>query len=255
MQESEVEFLNLTANNGTISPTSHINDGPSGSACAADFATQDISGGIETIIGGQFPPVVSPAPVTTPVPTKKVTTPTPTPAPVTTPVPTKKVTTPTPTPTPTPTVTPAPVTTPTPTSTTKLTKPSKPIVTTIDLKTSNKSKPLSIGLAAAYTAGIGIPIILIIFGIFFFERLLPRRKRLTSLSNDPAFHSSPEIFVSSPLVEPTPISYPKEQLIPVTPSTPVINPIPTDPVSINLPQPIQPTIINPTNPPVELPKE
>jgi hypothetical protein len=231
MQESEVEFINLTANNGTISPTGHTNDGPSGSACAADFATQDISGGIETIIGGQFPPVASPTPVITPTPVKK-----------------------TPTSTPTPTVTPVvtPATAPTTTSTTNQAKPSKPIATTLSLKTYNKARPLSLTLAAAYTAGIGIPVILIVFGIFFFERILPQRRRLANQPGDPDLHPSPEVFVSSLPAEPMPTSYPQLPTIPLTPSTPVIAPLPADPVPATPPQPIQPTIITPTDPP---PKE
>jgi hypothetical protein len=74
MQESEVEFTNLSFNNGSVIPTSHSNVQPSGSACAGLFTTQDIPGGIETIIGGQFPPVVSaPTTTTTPAPVNKTT--------------------------------------------------------------------------------------------------------------------------------------------------------------------------------------
>ncbi len=92
---SEVKFTNLTANNGAVTPSSHSNVAPTNSACAADFATRDIAGGIETIIGGQFPaaaipslpaspkPTPSPAPtITTPVvttPSPAVSTPSPTP--------------------------------------------------------------------------------------------------------------------------------------------------------------------------------
>ena len=228
MQESEVEFTDIRASNGSVAPISQTNEGPSNSACASDFSTQNISNGIETIVGGQLPPTA-----TTPAPT---------------PTPVKK--TPTPTPTTTPVVTPA-VTTPSTTNTTNQTKPAKPITTTLNLKTSNKSKPLSLGLAATYTAGIGIPIILIILGIAFFERFLPRRRKLASLSNNPGIHLSPEIVVSSSSVEPTTNSYPQMPTMPLVPNTPPTNPLPTNSVSV----PPQPTIVNPTNPQVESPKE
>lgn len=77
LQKSEVEFTNLTANNGSISPTSHNNTQPN-TGCTGDYATRDISGGIESIIGGQFP-ATTPTPTPTPAPTP---TPTPTPTPL-----------------------------------------------------------------------------------------------------------------------------------------------------------------------------
>ena len=73
LQKSEVEFTGLTANNGSVSPTSHTNYGATGTGCASSFATQDISGGIESIIGGQFPPAPTPTP--TPAPTATAQTP------------------------------------------------------------------------------------------------------------------------------------------------------------------------------------
>lgn len=212
MQVSEVEFINLTANNRTISPTSHTNYGPSGSACAAYFATQDISGGIETIIGGQFPIVVT----------------TPTPAPI------KK--------TPVTTSTPAtiPATTTAPTISTKIaSKPTKPITTTPNPKSPNKAKPQNLGLAAAYVAGIGAPIILIILGVFYFERILSRREKLLSLPNSLDINSSPEIVVSS---------FPLESRVTNNTQQPT-NPVPSSR------QTIQPTIDNSTDQPVESPKE
>lgn len=80
MHESEVKFTNLTANGGPIQTSSHENVQPTGSACSGYFATENIAGGIETIIGGQFPaPSPSPSPVITKT-TAPTTEPSPSPA-------------------------------------------------------------------------------------------------------------------------------------------------------------------------------
>ncbi len=95
MQESEVEFTNLTASNGSISPTSHYNTQPS-TGCNGDYATKDIPGGIETIIGGQFSsPTPTPTPTPVPPSTPSISSTTPTTLNVPTTVATDKTTTPT----------------------------------------------------------------------------------------------------------------------------------------------------------------
>ena len=83
--ESEVEFTNLAADNGAVSPSSHSNVGPSNSACSNYFATQDIQGGVESIIGGQFP-VATPPLISTNVTTQPTTAPSKTPANTTSPI-------------------------------------------------------------------------------------------------------------------------------------------------------------------------
>lgn len=84
--ESEVEFTNLAADNGAVSPSSHSNVGPSNSACSNYFATQDIQGGVESIIGGQFPVATPPAQTPTNVTTQPTTAPSKTPANTTSPI-------------------------------------------------------------------------------------------------------------------------------------------------------------------------
>ena len=237
-----ITFSNFTANNGQYtSPSSTDDTLQTGTGCTGYSQIVDNSYNSFTQIMGIDPPITNTlVPYNPPAPSP----------PFTTPAPTKKAPAPTPTVTPTPALT----TTPAPTNTTDLTKPAKPIATTLTLKTSNKAKPLTLGLAAAYTAGIGIPIILIIFGIFFFERILPRGKKLFSLPSDPDIHLSPEIVGSSLPVEPSPISYPKEEPVPLSSVPPITNPLPTDPIPATSPQPIEPTIINPTNLPPKPPK-
>jgi len=219
---SNVTFSDFTANNGQYtSPSSSSDALQTGTGCTGYSQIVDNNYNSFTQIMGIDPPITN-----TIVPYS------PPSAPVTPPV--KKTTPLNPVAATTPIATPTIVTAPT---TTVTAKPSKPIRTTLSLKTSNKAKPLSLGLAAAYTAGIGIPIILIIFSIFFFERILPRR-RLAHLPSDSDIHSSSEIVVSSLPVEPTTTTnYPQ---------------LPADPAPPTSPQPI---IINPTNPPPELPKE
>ncbi len=235
-----ITFSNFTANNGQYtSPSSTYDTLQTGTGCSGYSQIVDNSYNSFTQIMGIDPPITN-----TIVPYS------PPEAPVTT-APVKKTTTPAPAATSVPVVTPTSVPT---TTTTEQTKLPKPIATTFTLKTSNKAKPLSLGLAAAYTAGIGIPIIIIIFGIFFFERILPHRKQSLSPPRDSDIYASPKVVVSSPPIEQTPISNPDKPIAPLTSVPPATNPIPTHSGSIP-PQPTQPTIINPTKPPVETPKE
>lgn len=239
-----ITFSNFTANNGQYaSPSSTSDILQTGTGCSGYSQIVDNSYNSFTQIMGIDPPITN---IIVPYNPPSV--------PVTAPV--KKTPTPTPTPTPTSTtsvVTPAVTTPTTTTSSTKQTKTVKPIATTFSLKTSNKAKPISLGLAAAYTAGIGIPIILIILGIVFFERFLPRHKKGINLPADYGLRPLPEGFVSSPQQAPIPISIPQvptpEQTPPQTTTTPVDTP-PITPF-----QQVTPTVISPTIPQSELPKE
>ena len=65
MHQSEATFTGMTANNGSVTPISHSNIQPTGLDCSSSFATRDTSGGIETIIGGQFSASVAAPPANT----------------------------------------------------------------------------------------------------------------------------------------------------------------------------------------------
>jgi hypothetical protein len=167
MQESEVEYTNLTADNGSDSPVSHSNVGPTGSACASDFATKDITGGIESIVGGQFP--VVPSTITSTPSTSSSKAPT-----TTKPSTTAVASTPSPSssPSPSPTVTASPDANP-------VLAITKAPTQTPTISSKPKAKHLSTERVAAYTTGIGLFSIVIIPAIAFgINQLLIRRRVL-----------------------------------------------------------------------------